>query len=100
MGRLAGGMKDWAMLMAMEMTLAKENRGWVWGGHMLGCWATGGDMVTLSLLPGLGVSLRGLGELGAGEETEGKVGLLATRVRGGWWAGFGEPGEPGYGNGK
>ena len=58
------------------------------------------EMVTLSLL-GLGVSLRGLGELGVGEGTERKVGLLATRVRGGWiWAGFGEPGEPGYGNGK
>lgn len=28
-GRLAGGMKEWAMLMAMEMTLAKENRGCV-----------------------------------------------------------------------
>lgn len=56
--------------------------------------------MTLSLLPGLGVSLRGLGEPGAGEETEGKVGLLATRVRGGWLAGLGEPGEPGYGNGK
>lgn len=26
---LTGGMKDWAMLMAMEMTLAKENRGCV-----------------------------------------------------------------------
>lgn len=40
-------------------------------------------MVTLSLLPGLVVSFRGPGELGAGEGTEGKVGLLATRVRGG-----------------
>ena len=30
-------MKDWAMLMAMEMTFAKENRGCVCGGHMLGC---------------------------------------------------------------
>lgn len=58
-------------------------------------------MLMLSLLPGLGVSFRGLGELGAGEETEGKVGLLATRVRGGWTpVGFGEPGAPGYGNGK
>lgn len=38
----------------------------------------------LSLLPGLGVSPWGLGEPGAGEATEGKVGLLATRVRGGW----------------
>lgn len=37
MGRLAGGMKDCAMLMAIEMTLAKENRGCVCGGHMLGC---------------------------------------------------------------
>lgn len=37
LGKLAGGMKEWAMLMAMEMTLAKENRGCVWGGHMLGC---------------------------------------------------------------
>lgn len=55
-GRLAGGMNDWAMLMAMEMTLAKENRGCVCGGHMLGCCGTGGDRVTLSLLPGLGVS--------------------------------------------
>lgn len=55
-------------------------------------------MVTLSPLPGLGVSLRGL--VDPGEEAEGKVGLLATRVRGGLWAGFGEPGEPGYGNGK
>lgn len=54
----------------------------------------------LSLLPGRGASLRELGEPGAGEWTEGKVGLLATRVSGGWWAGLGEPGEPGYGNGK
>lgn len=57
-------------------------------------------MVTPSPLPGLSVSLRGPGEPGAGEDIEGKVGLLATRVRGGWLAGFGEPGEPGYGNGK
>lgn len=58
-------------------------------------------MGTLSLLPGLGVSFRGLGEPGAGEEMEGKVGLLATRVRGGWIpAVFGEPEVPGYGNGK
>lgn len=32
-----GGMKDWAMLMAMEITLAKVKRGCVWGGHMVGC---------------------------------------------------------------
>lgn len=51
-------------------------------------------MLTLSLLPGLGVSFKGLGEPGVGEGTEGKVGLLATRVRGEWMAGFGEPGEP------
>ena len=81
--------------MAMEMTLAKENGGCVWGGHMLGCWGAGGDMARLSELPKLCVSLRGLGEPGAGEGIEGKVGLLATRVRGGW-----PPGEPGYGNGK
>lgn len=56
--------------------------------------------MTPSPLPGLSVSLRGPGEPGAGEDIEGKVGLLATRVRGGWLAGFGEPGEPGYGNGK
>lgn len=67
---------------------------------MLGCCATGGDMVTLSLLPGLVASLRGFGELGVGVGTEGKIGLLATRVIGGWWAGLGEPGDPGYGNGK
>lgn len=76
-GRLAGGMKDWAMLIAMEMTLARENRGCVWGGHRLGCWAMGGDMaMPPSLLPGPG-------EPGPGEGTEGNVGLLATRVRGG-----------------
>lgn len=57
-------------------------------------------MVTFSLLPWFGVSLRGLGELGVGEGTDGKVGLLATRVRGGCMDGLGEPGEPGYGNGK
>lgn len=57
-------------------------------------------MATLSLLPGPGVSFRELGEPGAGEGTEGKVGLLATRVRGGWLIGLGEPGVPGYGNGK
>ena len=57
-------------------------------------------MVRLSLLPWLAVSVRGPGEPGAGEGIEGKVGLLATRVRGGWWAGLGEPGEPGYGKGK
>lgn len=57
-------------------------------------------MVTLSLL-GLGFSFRRLGELGVGEGIEGNVGLLATRVRGGWSPeGLGEPGEPGYGNGK
>lgn len=57
-------------------------------------------MVTLSLL-GLGVSFKGPGELGVGEGTEGKVGLLATRVRGGWIpAGLGDAGEPGYGKGK
>lgn len=93
-------MKDCAMLIAMEMTFARENSGCVAGGHMLGCWWAGGDMVTPSLLTGLGVSFRGLGEPGAGEGMEGKVGLLATRVRGGWRAGLGEPGEPGYGNGK
>lgn len=66
----------------------------------------GGDMATPpSLLPGPG-------ELGPGEGTEGNVGLLATRVRGGCAAGLaepgepgeagepGEPGEPGYGKGK
>lgn len=57
-------------------------------------------MVTPSLLLGLGVSFRGLGEPGAGEGTEGKVGLLATRVRGGCMPGLGDPGGPGYGNGK
>ena len=58
-------------------------------------------MVMLSLLPGFTVSLRGLGEPGDGEDMEGKVGLLATRVRGAWMpVGFGEPEEPGYGNGK
>lgn len=57
-------------------------------------------MATPSPLPGPGVSFKGLGEPGAGEGTEGKVGLLATRVRGGWRPGLGEPGEPGYGNGK
>lgn len=60
-------------------------------------------METPSPLTGLGVSFLGLGEPGAGDGAEGKVGLLATRVRGGWIpaaAGFDEPGEPGYGNGK
>lgn len=58
-------------------------------------------MLTNSVLTGLGVSFTGLGEFGVGEGTEGKVGLLATRVRGGWIpAGLGEPGDPGYGNGK
>lgn len=57
-------------------------------------------MVTPSLLLGLGVSFRGLGEPGAGEGTEGKVGLLATRVRGGCMPGLGDPGGPWYGNGK
>lgn len=57
-------------------------------------------MARLSVLPKLWVSLRGLGDPGAGEGIEGKVGLLATRVRGGWPAGLGEPGEPGYGKGK
>lgn len=56
--------------------------------------------MTFSLLPGLGVSLRGLGEPGAGEGTEEKLGLLATRVRGGCMAGLEESGEPWYGNGK
>ncbi len=37
MGRLVGGMKDCAMFMAIEMTLARENRGCVCGDHMLGC---------------------------------------------------------------
>lgn len=60
-------MKDWAMLMAMEITFAKEKRGCVWGGHMLGCWVPGEVRVTLSLLPGCGASFRGLGEPGAGE---------------------------------
>lgn len=67
---------------------------------MLGFCGAGGDMVTLSTV-GLAVSFTGLGELGVGEGTDGKVGLLATRVRGGCSpAGFGEPGDPGYGNGK
>lgn len=83
MGMFPGGMKEWAMLMAMEMTLAKENRGCVWTGHILGCWGPEGDMLTLSLLPGLGVSLRGLEDAGGGGVTEENVGLLATRVRGG-----------------
>lgn len=88
------------MLIAMEMTFAKENSGCVCAGHMLGCCGVCGDMVTLSFV-GLGVSFTGLGELGVGEGTDGKVGLLATRVRGGWKpGGFGEPEEPGYGKGK
>lgn len=58
-------------------------------------------MLRNSVLTGLEVSLRGLGELGVGDGTDGKVGLLATRERGGWIpAGLGEPGDPGYGNGK
>lgn len=58
-------------------------------------------MVIFSLLPGLEFSVKGLGDPGAGEETDGKVGLLATRVRGGCNpACLDEPGEPGYGNGK
>lgn len=95
---MAGGMKDWAMLIAMEMTLARENMGCcVWGGHILGCcWCVGGDKVVFSLLFGLEVSLRDLGDPGAGEGMEVKVGLLATRVRGGWTpAGLVEPGEAG-----
>lgn len=52
-------------------------------------------------IEGLGVSFTGLGELGVGEGIEEKVGLLATRVRGGRCpAGFGDPGDPGYVNGK
>lgn len=35
-----------------------------------------------SLLLGLGSSIRELEDPGAGEEADGKVGLLATRVRG------------------
>lgn len=78
------------MLMAMEMTLAREKRGCVWGGHMLGCWGTDRH----SLLPGL--SRGRTGEPGAGDGAEGKVGLLATRVRGEWTpTGLGAPGEPG-----
>lgn len=57
-------------------------------------------MVAPSLLQGLGVSFGGIGEPGAGEGTVGKEGLLATRVSGGWMPGSGEPGAPGYGNGK
>lgn len=54
-----------------------------------------------SLLPGFEFSVKGLGDPGAGEEADGKVGLLATRVRGGCSpVGLDEPGEPGYGNGK
>lgn len=68
-------MKDWAMVMAMEMTLAREKSGCVWAGHRAGCWPAGGDVPSL------------LGE--------GKVGLLATRWSGGWAAGLGEPGGPG-----
>lgn len=55
--RLLGGMKEWAMLMAMEMTLAREKRGWLWGAHMTGCWASGGDRELPSLLPGQGASV-------------------------------------------
>lgn len=40
---------------------------------MLGGCGAGGDMVTLSTVA-LGVSFTGLGELGVGEGTEGKVG--------------------------
>lgn len=88
------------MLIAMEITFAKENKGCVCGGHMVGCCGVFGDMEKLSLV-GLEVSFRGLGELGVGDETEENVGLLATRVSE-WWipAGLGEPGDPGYGNGK
>lgn len=83
------------MLIAMEITLAREKSGWVWGGHMLGC--VGGDIGDMgSLPPGLGISATGLGELEAGEGMEGKEGVLATRVRGeGTLAGLGEPGAPG-----
>lgn len=57
--------------------------------------------MTPSLLFGLEVSLTDLGDPGAGEGTEGKVGLLATLVRGAWTpAGLEEPGDAGYGNGK
>lgn len=53
-------------------------------------------MATPSLLFGLEVSLTDLGDPGAGEGMEAKVGLLATRVRGGWTpGGVGEPGEAG-----
>lgn len=59
------------------------------------------DRVMLSLPPGPGVSFGEPGDPEEGEGAEGKVGLLATRVRGGWIpAGLGEPGEPGYGNGN
>lgn len=88
------------MLIAMEMTLAREKRGWEWEGHMLGCccccpWGPGGVMV-----PGVW-----MGDPEAGEPLPvvGKLGLLATRVRGElwcWWkwspaSGLGEPGGPG-----
>ena len=93
------GMKDCAMLIAMEMTLAREKRGCEWAGHMLACccccccWGPGGVMV-----PGVC-----LGDPEDGESVVGKVGLLATRVRGecvcwGYWSpssGCGEPGGAG-----
>lgn len=83
-------MKDWAMVMAMEMTLAREKSGCVCAGHRGSCWPTGED--ALSWL------------------REEKVGLLVTRVSEEWAAsleepdgagcprelgGPGEPGEPG-----
>lgn len=66
-----GGIMDWAMVMAIEMTLANEKSGCEWAGHR----PAGGDVPWW------------LGE--------GRAGLLATRVRGGWSAGLGEPGGPG-----
>lgn len=77
--RVEPGMKEWAMLMAMESTLAKEKRDcWEWGCHMggaatgrglsgWGAWGITGGGDRGPLASGLGVSeVGGMGELAAG----------------------------------
>lgn len=80
--RFCGGMKECAMLIAIDKTLARENRGCVCGGHMPGA----GDIMLMS---------GGISELSrpgdAGVEERVYAGLLWTRDRG-VCAGFGEPG--------
>ena len=74
-GMPGAGMKECAMLMAMESMLAREKRGGVCGGHMVGVWVwRAGEFRGLPMsLAGLRMSEpRGLGEAHAdgGEEKE------------------------------